>query len=362
MTLRHRPHRRGPQGARRRVQADRRRRTCIRRRVPGARRPDGRVVFPQDVAAQLQALDRGGLPQLDEPPRGRLPPHGEDRRRPRHRGQRPGDGLRQQGRRLGDRRRVHAQPRRRHQRDLRRLPDQRAGRGRRRRHPQHRSRSPTSRPRRASSRPAPSSGRSSTILENHYRDMCDIEFTIEQGKLWMLQTRIGKRTARAALKIAVDMVGEGMITKEEAVLRVDPQQLDQLLHPQFDAKATYDVLAKGLNASPGAAVGEVVFSADDAVAAADAGPLGHPGPLGDHARRPARHDRRQGHPHVARRQDQPRGGRRPRHGQAVRLRRRQAQDRRRATRSPPSPTATSSCTRATSSPSTAPPASSSSAR
>jgi pyruvate,orthophosphate dikinase len=108
-------------------------------------------------------------------------------------------------------------------------------------------------------------------LQNHYRDMCDIEFTIEQGKLWMLQTRIGKRTARAALKIAVDMVGEGMITKEEAVLRVDPQQLDQLLHPQFDVSATYDVYAKGLNASPGAAVGEVVFSADDAVEAADAG-------------------------------------------------------------------------------------------
>ena len=109
------------------------------------------------------------------------------------------------------------------------------------------------------------------ILQNHYRDMCDIEFTIEQGKLWMLQTRIGKRTARAALKIAVDMVGEGMIDREEAVLRVDPVQLDQLLHPQFDAKASYDVLVKGLNASPGAAVGEVVFSADDAEDAAAAG-------------------------------------------------------------------------------------------
>ena len=108
-------------------------------------------------------------------------------------------------------------------------------------------------------------------LQNHYRDMCDIEFTIEQTKLWMLQTRIGKRTARAALKVAVDMVGEGMISKEEAVLRVDPQQLDQLLHPQFDVKATYDVYAKGLNASPGAAVGEVVFSADDAVTAAEEG-------------------------------------------------------------------------------------------
>ncbi len=103
-----------------------------------------------------------------------------------------------------------------------------------------------------------------TTLEDHFRDMCDIEFTIEQGKLWMLQTRIGKRTARAALKIAADMVAEGMISREEAVLRIDAAQLDQLLHPQFDAKATYDVVAKGLNASPGAAVGEVVFSADQA--------------------------------------------------------------------------------------------------
>src|SRR5512133_3351703 len=87
----------------------------------------------------------------------------------------------------------------------------------------------------------------------------------------MLQTRIGKRTARAALKIAVDMVGEGMIDRTEAVLRIDPAQLDQLLHPQFDAKADYDVLAKGLNASPGAAVGEVVFSADAAEEAAAEG-------------------------------------------------------------------------------------------
>jgi pyruvate,orthophosphate dikinase len=109
------------------------------------------------------------------------------------------------------------------------------------------------------------------VLEQHYRDMCDIEFTIEQGKLWMLQTRVGKRTARAALKIASDMVDEGLITREEAVLRIDPAQLDQLLHPQFDAKAHYDVVAKGLNASPGAAVGEVVFTSADAVDAAATG-------------------------------------------------------------------------------------------
>ncbi len=109
------------------------------------------------------------------------------------------------------------------------------------------------------------------VLENHFRDMCDIEFTIEQGKLWMLQTRAGKRTAAAALHIAIEMVKEGLIDKKEAVMRVEPDQLDQLLHPQFDAKADYDVVAKGLNASPGAAVGEAVFSAADAVAAAEAG-------------------------------------------------------------------------------------------
>ena len=87
-------------------------------------------------------------------------------------------------------------------------------------------------------------------LENHYRDMCDIEFTIEQGKLWMLQTRVGKRTATAALRIAIEMVEEGLITRDEAVSRIDPSQLDQLLHPQFDTTAKVDILARGLNATP----------------------------------------------------------------------------------------------------------------
>ncbi|AJC11855.1 pyruvate phosphate dikinase [Berryella intestinalis] len=109
------------------------------------------------------------------------------------------------------------------------------------------------------------------LLENHFRDMMDIEFTIEQGKLWMLQTRAGKRTAASALKVAIDMQREGLISKEEAVCCVEPSQLDQLLHPQFDKNARYDVLARGLNASPGAAVGKVVFSAADAVEAAERG-------------------------------------------------------------------------------------------
>lgn len=103
------------------------------------------------------------------------------------------------------------------------------------------------------------------ILEDHYADMMDVEFTIEQGKLWMLQARVGKRTALSALRVAIQMVDEGRITREQAVMRVAPEQLDQLLHPQFDPKATYDVLAKGMNASPGAAVGKVVFTSDDAV-------------------------------------------------------------------------------------------------
>ena len=109
------------------------------------------------------------------------------------------------------------------------------------------------------------------LLEDHYRDMMDIEFTIEEGRLWMLQTRVGKRTAAAALRIAIEMVHEGMIDKKTAVMRVAPEQLDQLLHPQISKTAVKNVIARGLNASPGAAVGEVVFSADAAVAAAEEG-------------------------------------------------------------------------------------------
>ncbi|MEK0084824.1 pyruvate, phosphate dikinase [Benzoatithermus flavus] len=108
-------------------------------------------------------------------------------------------------------------------------------------------------------------------LERHYREMQDIEFTIQRGKLYILQTRTGKRTAPAALKIAVDMANEGLITKEEAVLRVDPASLDQLLHPTLDPKAERQVIAKGLPASPGAVSGKVVFSADHAERMAAAG-------------------------------------------------------------------------------------------
>src|SRR4051794_33949681 len=109
------------------------------------------------------------------------------------------------------------------------------------------------------------------ILERHYRDMQDMEFTVERGKLWMLQTRGGKRTAGAALRIAVDLANEGVISQGEAVSRIDPNALDQLLHPTIDPKAERDILATGLPASPGAASGEIVFSSAEAEAARKAG-------------------------------------------------------------------------------------------
>ncbi len=104
------------------------------------------------------------------------------------------------------------------------------------------------------------------VLEKHYRDMQDLEFTVEQGRLWMLQTRSGKRTAKAALRIAVELANEGLISRKEAVTRVDPAALDQLLHPTIDPDAARKIIATGLPASPGAAAGEIVFSADEAEA------------------------------------------------------------------------------------------------
>ncbi len=112
-----------------------------------------------------------------------------------------------------------------------------------------------------------------TNLENHYRDIQDFEFTIQNKKLYMLQTRNGKRTVKAAIKIAVDMVKEGFISKEEAILRVDASQLDKLLHPVIDTKEKLNIIAKGLPASPGAASGKVVFSSDDAVEQAKENPV-----------------------------------------------------------------------------------------
>ncbi len=159
-------------------------------------------------------------------------------------------------------------------------------------------------------------------LEGHYRDMQDIEFTIQEGKLFILQTRSGKRTTKAALKIAVDLAEQGLISQAEAVSRIDPMALDQLLHPTLDPDAKKEIIASGLPASPGAAVGEVVFTADEAEEAKAKGrdvllvrvetsSRGHP-----------RHACGCGHPDHARRHDEPCGGGGARHGAAVRLGRR----------------------------------------
>ena len=140
-------------------------------------------------------------------------------------------------------------------------------------------------------------------LESHYRDMQDMEFTIQEGKLFFLQTRNGKRTAEAAINIACDLVEEGMITPEEALLRIEAKSLDQLLHPTFDAKALKEgkVIGHALPASPGSAAGKVYFTAEDAKNAA-AHARG-----GRHPDRPGRHD-------------QPRGSSSQRHGYLLRIR------------------------------------------
>ena len=192
------------------------------------------------------------------------------------------------------------------------------------------------------------------VLEKHYRDMQDLEFTVEQGKLWMLQTRNGKRTAKAALRIAVELANERLITRDEAVARIEPGSLDQLLHPTIDPNAERNVIATGLPASPGAASGEIVFSSDEAtklkadgkkviLVRVETSPGGHP-----------RHARRRRHPDDARRHDlaRRRGG--ARHGQALRLRRGLAP--RRLQRRRPCRPATPCSSAARSSPSTARPA------
>ena len=177
-------------------------------------------------------------------------------------------------------------------------------------------------------------------LENHYRDLCDIEFTIERGKLWMLQTRVGKRTAGAAFRIAIQLVDQGLIDMDEAVSRVTGDQLAQLMFPRFDASTDAEADHQGRSARrPGAAVGKAVFDSATRGRAGRRGRGRHPGPPRDQPGRPARHDRRPGHPDQPRRQDQPRRRGRPRHGQDLRLRRRRARGRHRGPAGSPRPAA-----------------------
>ena len=155
------------------------------------------------------------------------------------------------------------------------------------------------------------------MLEKHYRDMQDFEFTIQDGKLYMLQTRNGKRTGPAAVRIAVEMVEEGLITKEEAILRVEPQPARSASAPGARsrcARRARRCSPPACRHRPAPRSAQIVFTADEAVEASKKAP-GHPGPQGNHAGRHSRHGSRQGHSDLARRHDQPRGGGRARHGQ-----------------------------------------------
>jgi pyruvate,orthophosphate dikinase len=245
-----------------------RRAARARRRVPerGARR-DRRGVPVRPRGAAL-GRDRGGVEVLDAQEGRGLPARERHRRHVRHGGQRRRHGVRQHGRHVGHGRGVHARPEHRGAQVLRRVPRERAGRdvvaG---------IRTPLRIAEMAERLPGAYEELMVTQerLERHFCDMQDIEFTVERGKLYLLQTRTGKRAAASAVRIAEDMVREGLIRPPEAVRRVAPAQLDQLLHPVIDASVRATPIATGLPASPGAASGVAVFDADSAERRAAAG-------------------------------------------------------------------------------------------
>ena len=285
--------------------------------------------FPQDPNEQLWGAIGAVFGSMDEPSRHHLSPAARHPRRVGHRGERAGHGLRQHGRRLRHRRVLHPRPVHRREHVLRRIPGERAGRGRGGRHPHAAAGVQDAAPSRARRRwkqvmPEAYAElmRVRETLEQHYHDMQDLEFTVQQKKLYMLQTRNGKRTTAASLRMAVDMAREGLIDQDEAVRRVNPSSLDQLLHPTLDPKAPRTLLGKGLPASPGAASGAVVFNADEAESRAAEGRGGDPGARRNQPRGYPRHARRPRHPDHARRHDQPRRGGGARHGPALRGRRR----------------------------------------
>ena len=241
-----------------------------------------------------------------------------------HRGQRPGHGLRQHGRRVGHRRRLHARPGDRRERVLRRVPRQRPGRGRGRRRahaaPGRRTR------RRVRARVYAELLEVRKTLERELRDMQDFEFTIEKGRLYMLQTRNGKRTGLAAIRIAVDMCEEGLITPDDALMRIEPEQLNQLLRPVFSREAK----TGGRRGGPGPGQGPARRprrrhrpSRLQRPRRRSLGGEGREGPSRAHRDEPRghpRHGRRGGHPHGARRHDHPRRPGRPPDGQGLRRR------------------------------------------
>ena len=230
--------------------------------------------------------------------------HSRHPRRPGDRRRRRRDGLRQHPSTVRQRCLLHPRPRYRCTGPLRRLPGQRPRRRRRKRQP-GRLRAGS-----AASGPAPRLRRAAAPrgpLEQRFLDMCDIEFTIEDGQLWVLQVRVGKRSPSAAFRIAVDLVDEGRIDLDEALRRVDGAQLQSLLHPQFAATDGAEVVGRGLAASPGAAVGEVVLRRRDGDRVGEHRSRSGPGPARDQRRRRGRNDRRCRSGHRPRRADLSRG-------------------------------------------------------
>ena len=244
-----------------------------------------------------------------------LPGPRAHRRRPRHGGQRRPDGLRQPRRPLRQRRLLHPRPRDRSARRLRRLPARRPGRGRRQRRaqpdgPVGAAAARPGDPRRAVAAPA-------HALEQHYRDLCDVEFTVERGRLWILQTRLGKRSPAAAFRIAVELVDDGRHRPRRGA---DPRRRRPADRPCCTRRSRRrrgrPRWRHGLAASPGAAVGQLVFNAATAMEWAALGAERRPRPARDEPRRLRRHARRPGGHHLTRRADLARGGRRPRSRQA----------------------------------------------
>ena len=230
-----------------------------RRRFATIVRSEDRGAVPDRSVSAARARHPGGVRLLVRQARPRLPRVQQDPPRPGHRGEHRDHGLRQHGRRLGHRRRLHARPEHRREGDLRRVPDQRAGRGRRGRRPHAREDQPDAR--RAARRSTREFEEIAERLEGHYRDVQDLEFTIERGKLYMLQTRSAKRTAPAAVKIAVDMVSEGdhHARRRRSSGSTRPRSCSSCCRASTRRRRPRSAdrfLGKGLNASPGAAVGQ----------------------------------------------------------------------------------------------------------
>ena len=270
--------------------------------------------FPADPQEQLRQAIRAVFDSWTGERAVSLPPHQPHPRRVGNRGQRPADGVRQQGRGLGDRGRVQPGRGDRRAGAVRRLPRQRPGRGRRR---------PASAPRATSPSCAEVMPETHAqlmeilrTLEAHYKDMQDTEFTVEEGRLYMLQTRSAKRPAQAAVRFAVDAVAEGLLTREEALATIDAYTLDALLASDLRPRRRLQRARPRGRRLAGRGAGEIVFNAPDAVSAAAGGQGCDPGAAVHRGRRRGRLPRREGDPHLRGRQGFARRARGPRHGRA----------------------------------------------